>query len=73
MIDVKSTVQFCAFSATVGVIDGAIAAGIAALVAGTSAAVTAFAIVGGISTVVAGGAYALCQAAAEADRMMMYE
>ena len=71
MIDVKATGQLATFSAAVGIIDGAIAAGLAAIIAGTTAAATsAFAVVGGVSTVVAMGAFAMCKVAAAADEAM---
>ena len=70
MIDVRATAELATFSAAVGIVDGAIAAGIAALVAGAAAASSAFAVVGGISTVFAMGAFAMCKVAAAADDTM---
>lgn len=71
MKSIKPVAEVCVFSATVGIVDGLVAAGIAALVAGTSVATTAFAVVGGVSTVVAAGAFAMCKAAAEVDELSM--
>lgn len=70
MLDIKKTSQLAMFSASVGIVDGLVGAGIAGLIGGVSAAVSAFVVVGAVSTVVASGAYVMCMAAAAADEAM---